>query len=63
MAKMTRAMFAQVLANIEGVDLTAYETSRFTDVERVVGMQRLLNGQRIMVLLAVTVMTYLDRRI
>ena len=32
--EMTRAMFAQVLANIEGVDLTAYETSRFTDVEK-----------------------------
>ena len=29
---MTRAMFAQVLANIEGVDLTDYKTSRFTDV-------------------------------
>lgn len=30
---MTRAMFAQVLANIEGADLTAYGASRFTDVE------------------------------
>ena len=30
---MTRAMFAQVLANIEGADLTAYKTSRFADVE------------------------------
>jgi hypothetical protein len=30
---MTRAMFAQVLANIEGVDLSAYKTSRFTDVK------------------------------
>ena len=29
---MTRAMFAQVLANIEGIDLTQYTTSRFTDV-------------------------------
>jgi hypothetical protein len=29
---MTRAMFAQVLANIEGADLSAYEASRFTDV-------------------------------
>ncbi|MCL2665387.1 MAG: S-layer homology domain-containing protein, partial [Defluviitaleaceae bacterium] len=29
---MTRAMFAQVLANIEGVDLTGYIGSRFTDV-------------------------------
>jgi uncharacterized membrane protein len=31
-SSMTRAMFAQVLANIEGIDLTAYTTSRFTDV-------------------------------
>ncbi|MCL2578167.1 MAG: S-layer homology domain-containing protein [Defluviitaleaceae bacterium] len=31
-APMTRAMFVQVLANIEGVNLTAYNTSRFTDV-------------------------------
>jgi hypothetical protein len=30
--KMTRAMFAAVLANIEGVDLSAYTISRFTDV-------------------------------
>ena len=30
---MTRAMFAQVLANIEGVDLSTYKTSRFTDVD------------------------------
>jgi hypothetical protein len=30
---MTRAMFAQVLANIEGVDLSEYKTSRFTDVK------------------------------
>ena len=29
---MTRAMFTQVLANLEGVDLSAYTTSRFTDV-------------------------------
>ena len=29
---MTRAMFAQVLANIERANLTAYTTSRFTDV-------------------------------
>jgi hypothetical protein len=29
---MTRAMFAAVLANIEGVDLSTYTTSRFTDV-------------------------------
>jgi hypothetical protein len=29
---MTRAVFAQVLANIEGVDLSAYKTSRFNDV-------------------------------
>jgi hypothetical protein len=29
---MTRAMFAQVLANIESVDLSIYKTSRFTDV-------------------------------
>jgi hypothetical protein len=29
---MTRAMVAQVLANIEGVDLSAYKTSRFSDV-------------------------------
>jgi hypothetical protein len=29
---MTRAMFAQVLANIEGADLSALRTSRFTDV-------------------------------
>ena len=29
---MTRAMFAQVIANIEGIDLSAYGTSRFTDV-------------------------------
>ena len=30
---MTRAMFAQVLANIESVDLSVYKTSRFTDVD------------------------------
>ena len=30
---MTRAMFAQVLANIEGVDLSIYKTSRFIDVD------------------------------
>ncbi|MDR0491328.1 MAG: S-layer homology domain-containing protein, partial [Oscillospiraceae bacterium] len=30
---MTRAMFAQVLANIEGADLSAYKSSRFTDVD------------------------------
>jgi len=29
---MTRAMFTQVLANLEQVDLTKYKTSRFTDV-------------------------------
>jgi hypothetical protein len=29
---MTRAMFAQVLANIEGADLSKYTNSRFTDV-------------------------------
>ena len=29
---MTRAMFAQVIANIEGVDLSLYAASRFTDV-------------------------------
>jgi hypothetical protein len=29
---MTRAMFAQVLANIERIDLSQYQTSRFTDV-------------------------------
>jgi hypothetical protein len=29
---MTRAMFAQVLANIEGVNLSAFTTSRFADV-------------------------------
>jgi hypothetical protein len=29
---MTRAMFAQVLANIEDVDLSVYKTSRFADV-------------------------------
>jgi len=29
---MTRAMLAQVLANLEGVDLSAYKTSRFSDV-------------------------------
>ena len=29
---MTRAMFAQVLANLDGADLSIYETSRFTDV-------------------------------
>jgi hypothetical protein len=29
---MTRAMFAQVLANIDGVDLTTYKTSPFSDV-------------------------------
>jgi hypothetical protein len=29
---MTRAMFAQVLANIEGIDLSVYRASRFTDV-------------------------------
>ena len=31
-APMTRAMFVQVLANIENADLTAYTVSRFTDV-------------------------------
>jgi hypothetical protein len=31
-SSMNRAMFAQVLANIEAVDLSAYSTSRFTDV-------------------------------
>jgi len=30
---MTRAMFAQVLANIEGIDLTGYVTTRFSDVD------------------------------
>jgi len=30
---MTRAMFAQVLANLERVDLTAYVSSSFTDIE------------------------------
>jgi hypothetical protein len=30
---MTRAMFSQVLANIERADLTAYKASRFADVE------------------------------
>ncbi|MCL2814505.1 MAG: S-layer homology domain-containing protein, partial [Oscillospiraceae bacterium] len=30
---MTRSMFAQVLANIESVDPSAYKTSRFTDVK------------------------------
>ncbi|MCL1807895.1 MAG: S-layer homology domain-containing protein [Oscillospiraceae bacterium] len=30
---MTRAMFASVLANLERVDLSAYKTSRFTDVD------------------------------
>jgi hypothetical protein len=29
---MTRAMFAQVLANLDNADLTSYTTSRFTDV-------------------------------
>ncbi len=29
---MTRAMFAQALANIEGVDLSAYKTTSFADV-------------------------------
>jgi len=29
---MTRAMFTQVLANLEGVDLSEFNTSRFTDV-------------------------------
>jgi|GEM_PF-1791107 len=31
-APMTRAMFAQVLSNLEGADLSAYKDSRFTDV-------------------------------
>jgi hypothetical protein len=30
---MTRAMFARVIANLEGVDLGAYTSSPFTDVE------------------------------
>jgi uncharacterized protein YodC (DUF2158 family) len=29
---MTRAMFAQILANLDGADLSGYKTSRFTDV-------------------------------
>lgn len=29
---MTRAMFVQVIANIEGADLSTYKTSQFTDV-------------------------------
>jgi hypothetical protein len=31
-APMTRSMFVQVLANIDGVDLSAYSSSRFSDV-------------------------------
>jgi hypothetical protein len=31
-ANMTRAAFAQILANIEGIDLSVFTTSRFTDV-------------------------------
>jgi hypothetical protein len=30
---VTRAMFTQLLANIEGIDLSAYKTTRFTDVD------------------------------
>lgn len=30
--KMTKAMFAKVLANLEGVDLSTYKTSPFSDV-------------------------------
>jgi len=29
---MTRGMFAQIIANLEGIDLSVYTTSRFTDV-------------------------------
>lgn len=32
--EMTRAMFAKVIANIEGADLTSYNTSVFVDVDK-----------------------------